>query len=437
MSADPVDPAVLEGLARNAPADPAAARSRRPRRDAEVRLRRRPPVLERASARETAARVALGAGGVVLPGAGGGCPAGLAHRRDRRGGRQRHGLLPTPGDTAATSTVTRCAAWDPAASERMVAEIDDCRKAGDTLGGVVEVWPTVCRPAWAATCTGTGGWTRGSPGRSWASRPSRAWRSATASSWPAPRLGGARRDRAGSEPGSGGGRDGPAAPRGHVHRRGAAGPGRHEADQHRPAGPAHRRHDHRRGAPGHHQRSDVCAVPAAGVVAEAMVALVLADAVLEKFGGDSVPRPPATTPPTWTRCWCGGEHAGQPAGPRVVLVGPPGAGKSTVGSLLAEPGTCRSGHRRRRRGGSGQASRDLRRRRRTGVPDAEAAAVRAALDEHRRRRRSRRRGGARPDTRATAAPARGGVPGRRAGRREPGWDSTGTGRCCWATPGLG
>jgi chorismate synthase len=36
------------------------------------------------------------------------------------------------------------------------------------------------------------------------------------------------------------------------------------------------------------QRSDVCAVPAAGVVAEAMVALVLADAALEKFGGDSV-----------------------------------------------------------------------------------------------------------------------------------------------------
>ncbi len=41
-------------------------------------------------------------------------------------------------------------------------------------------------------------------------------------------------------------------------------------------------------APAHHQRSDVCAVPAAGVVAEAMVALVLAEAVLEKFGGDSV-----------------------------------------------------------------------------------------------------------------------------------------------------
>ncbi|MFC6234483.1 chorismate synthase, partial [Leucobacter soli] len=41
-------------------------------------------------------------------------------------------------------------------------------------------------------------------------------------------------------------------------------------------------------AKAHHQRSDVSAVPAAGVVAEAMVALVLADAAVEKFGGDSV-----------------------------------------------------------------------------------------------------------------------------------------------------
>ena len=36
------------------------------------------------------------------------------------------------------------------------------------------------------------------------------------------------------------------------------------------------------------ERSDTCAVPAAAVVGEAMVALVLADAVLEKFGGDSL-----------------------------------------------------------------------------------------------------------------------------------------------------
>ena len=41
-------------------------------------------------------------------------------------------------------------------------------------------------------------------------------------------------------------------------------------------------------AAAHHQRSDVCAVPAAGVVAEAMVALVLAELMLEKFGGDSL-----------------------------------------------------------------------------------------------------------------------------------------------------
>jgi chorismate synthase len=39
----------------------------------------------------------------------------------------------------------------------------------------------------------------------------------------------------------------------------------------------------------HYERSDVCVAPAAGVVGEAMVALTLADAYLEKFGGDSVP----------------------------------------------------------------------------------------------------------------------------------------------------
>jgi chorismate synthase len=38
----------------------------------------------------------------------------------------------------------------------------------------------------------------------------------------------------------------------------------------------------------HFERSDVCVVPAAGVIGEAMVALVLADAMLDKFGGDSL-----------------------------------------------------------------------------------------------------------------------------------------------------
>ena len=38
----------------------------------------------------------------------------------------------------------------------------------------------------------------------------------------------------------------------------------------------------------HFERSEVCVVPSAGVIGEAMVALVLADAVLDKFGGDSL-----------------------------------------------------------------------------------------------------------------------------------------------------
>jgi chorismate synthase len=37
-----------------------------------------------------------------------------------------------------------------------------------------------------------------------------------------------------------------------------------------------------------YERSDVCVVPAAGVIGEAMIALVLAQAFLEKFGGDSL-----------------------------------------------------------------------------------------------------------------------------------------------------
>ena len=40
--------------------------------------------------------------------------------------------------------------------------------------------------------------------------------------------------------------------------------------------------------PAFYERSDVCVVPAAGVIGEAMVALVLADAALEKFGGDNI-----------------------------------------------------------------------------------------------------------------------------------------------------
>ena len=73
----------------------------------------------------------------------------------------------------------------------------------------------------------------------------------------------------------------------------------------------------------HHQRSDVCAVPAAGIVAEAMVALVLADAVLEKFGGDSV----AETARNHRAPTCDnlrGRGSADAVSPVVVLVGAPG-----------------------------------------------------------------------------------------------------------------
>jgi chorismate synthase len=67
------------------------------------------------------------------------------------------------------------------------------------------------------------------------------------------------------------------------------------------------------------QRSDVCAVPAAGVVAEAMVALVLAQAVLEKFGGDSIGETRRNAQAYLDRLaergMSAGEPAGQPSGP--------------------------------------------------------------------------------------------------------------------------
>jgi chorismate synthase len=137
MSADPVAEEVLAGQARNT----ALTRPRPGHADLpgmqKYGFDDARPVLERASARETAARVALGAvaaaflrqaldvevvshvvaiGPVVVP----------------------DGVLPGPDDNARIDEdPVRCA--DPATSERMVAEIDDVRRNGDTLGGVIEV----------------------------------------------------------------------------------------------------------------------------------------------------------------------------------------------------------------------------------------------------------------------------------------------------------
>ena len=125
-----------------------------------------------------------------------------------------------------------------------------------------------------------------------------------------------------------------------------------------------------------HQRSDVCAVPAAAVVVETMVALVLARAVLEKFGGDSLAETRRNVE-AYLRSVAEREPAAEvrvvgvvAMAPKAVLVGLPGSGKSTIGRRLAkamdvtmldtdvaiEQQTGRT-HRRH-----------LRRRRRAGVP---------------------------------------------------------------------
>ncbi len=141
----------------------------------------------------------------------------------------------------------------------------------------------------------------------------------------------------------------------------------------------------------HHQRSDVCAVPAAGIVAEAMVALVLADAVLEKFGGDSVQETRRNvasyldTPEVQVTV-------------RVVLVGPMGAGKSTVGALLADGWgvNARDTDADVEAHGGPLDLRHLRRLRRGALPCSRAHRRRGRAGHARRRAGPGRRSGARP-----------------------------------------
>ena len=164
MSADPVDQAELDALARNAP----LTRPRPGHADLagmqKYDFDEARPILERASARETAARVALGrvasnfleqAVGArivshVIELGGVRAPAGCAARaRRRRAARRRPGALPRPrrraGDGRARSTRPTRTATPSAVSSRSSS--------------------TVCRRAWAPTCTGTVGSTPGSPAR--------------------------------------------------------------------------------------------------------------------------------------------------------------------------------------------------------------------------------------------------------------------------------
>jgi chorismate synthase len=288
MAADPVDPAELEGLARNAP------RSRPRPGHADLAGMQKygfddaRQVLDRASARETAARVALGevarrflkqALGVDI----------VSHVTEIGGARTPAEALPGPGDLARIDAdPVRCS--DPEGSAAMVDVIDKAHKDGDTLGGVVEVlayglppglgnythWDRRLDSRLAAALMGIQAIKGVAVGDGFetARRPgSRAHDEIEYTTED-----GVRRitNRAGGVEGG--------MTNGEILRVSAA---------MKPISTVPRALatiDVKTGeaAKAHHERSDVCAVPAAGIVAEAMVALVLADAALEKFGGDSV-----------------------------------------------------------------------------------------------------------------------------------------------------
>src|SRR5688572_4897069 len=287
MSADPVDPVELEGLARNA----ALTRPRPGHADLvgmqKYAFDEARPVLERASARETAARVALGrvASNFLQQAVG---ATVVSHVVELGGVPAPAGVVPTADDVAALDDdPVRC--LDPTASEKMVAAIDQAHKDGDTLGGVVEVvahglppglgshvhWDRRIDAKLAGALMGIQA-IKGvevGDGFELAAAPG-----SLAHDEIVPTSDGIRRVS-----GHSGGTEGGMTTGEILRVRAAMKP---IATVPR----ALRTVDVNTGqeAVAHHQRSDVCAVPAAGIVAEAMVALVLADAVLEKFGGDAV-----------------------------------------------------------------------------------------------------------------------------------------------------
>jgi chorismate synthase len=288
MSPDPVTAAELEGVARNA----ALTRPRPGHADLagmqKYGFNDARPVLERASARETAARVALGAVAQQFLQQALGARL-VSHVVSIGQADAPDGSWPAPDDVARLDAdPVRC--LDPAASAAMVAEIDAAHRDGDTLGGVIEVLAYGLPP-------GLGSYVH------WDKRLDS-------------RLAGALmgiQAIKGVEVGDGfrtARRRGSQAhdeiergEDGRLHRRTARAGGieggmstgepvRVRAAM-KPISTVPRALDTvdvATGAPAQaiSQRSDVCAVPAAGIVAEAMVALTLADIALQKFGGDSI-----------------------------------------------------------------------------------------------------------------------------------------------------
>ena len=290
MSADPVDPDVLAEQARNAP----LSRPRPGHADLagmqKYGFDDARPVLERASARETAARVAIGEVARAF------CRQVLdveilSHVVALGEVSAPDGLIPVPGDLARIDEdPVRC--LDPGTSAAMVEHIEQVKKDGDTLGGVVEVvvhglppglgshvhWDRRLDSRLAGALMGIQaikGVEIGDGFRTAARRGSAAHdeiaRETSGDTGAIRRL----TNRAGGVEGG--------MTTGEVLRVRAA---------MKPISTVPRALatvDVRTGEPAKaiNQRSDVTAVPAAGVVAEAMVALVVAGAAIEKFGGDS------------------------------------------------------------------------------------------------------------------------------------------------------
>ncbi len=288
MSADPVDADELTG-ARAAP----LTRPRPGHADlvgmTKYGFDEARPVLERASARETAARVALGtvAEAFLAQAAGIGL---VSHVVEIGGvGVPDDAPLPTPADTAELDA-SPVRSLHSEGSALMVAAIDECQKDGDTLGGVVEVivygapiglgshvhWDRRLDARLAAALMGIQaikGVEIGDGFRTAARRGSVAhdeieYDGAGQVTRRSNRAGGVEGGMSNGSP---------------LRVRAAM----------KPISSVPRALDTIDTATGeaakaNHQRSDVCAVAPAAVVAQAMVALVVADAVVEKFGGDSV-----------------------------------------------------------------------------------------------------------------------------------------------------
>jgi chorismate synthase len=243
------------------------------------------PVLERASARETAARVALGSIGKAFLASLG---IEIISHTTSIGTVSVQDVTPKPKDRQTLDDdPVRCA--DSKTSEAMVNEIDNAKKDGDTLGGTIEVLVYGLPPGLGSYVH----WDRKLDGRlAQAMMSIQAMKSVEIGD------GLETTKRRGSEA-----HDEIEVIDGEVSRKTERAGGLEGGMTNgeilrvkvgmKPISTVPRALstvDTSTGeeATAHHQRSDVCAVPAAGIIAEAMAALVLADAVIEKFGGDSL-----------------------------------------------------------------------------------------------------------------------------------------------------